>query len=109
MYNGTEVNIMEKQIYVPYISHEEDMARMERANRRLSILATFVVVLLFVSNALWVWLWNQYEYVDTETVTTSIDQDGEGNNIIGDGNEVDNESESNSNEDENTDSEESQR
>lgn len=104
MYNGTEVNIMEKQIYVPYISHEEDMARMERANRRLSILATFVVVLLFVSNALWVWLWNQYEYVDT--VTTSVSQDGEGNNIIGDGNEVDNESESNG--DENTDSEESQ-
>lgn len=99
---------MDEQINVPYIVYEADMARMERSNKRLSVLATVVVALLFISNALWLWVWNQYEYVDTETVTTSIDQDGEGNNIIGDGNEVDNGSEGNSNEDENTDSEESQ-
>ena len=79
---------MEEQINVPYIVHEADMARMERANKRLSVLAVIAVALLFISNALWIWLWNQYEYVDTETVTTSVDQDGEGNNIVGDGNEV---------------------
>lgn len=90
---------MEEQINVPYIVHEADMARMERSNKRLSVLATVVVALLFISNALWLWVWNQYEYVDTETVTTSIDQDGEGNNIIGDGNEVDNGSDSNGDED----------
>ena len=95
---------MEENIQVPYIVHEADMARMERSNRRLSVLATIVVALLFISNGLWLLVWNQYEYVDT--VTTSVSQDGEGNNIIGDGNEVDNESESNG--DENTDSEESQ-
>lgn len=76
-------------IPVPYFVHEEDMARMERSNKRLSILAFVLVVLLFITNALWVWLWNQYEYVDTETVTTSVQQDGSGNNIYGDGNEVD--------------------
>lgn len=95
---------MDEQINVPYIVHEADMARMERSNKRLSVLATVVVALLFISNALWLWVWNQYEYVDT--VTTSVSQDGEGNNIIGDGNEVDNGSEGDSNED--TDSEESQ-
>lgn len=77
---------MEEQINVPYIVHEADMARMERTNKRLSVLAVIVVALLFISNALWIWLWNQYEYVDT--VTTSVSQDGEGNNIYGDGNEV---------------------
>ena len=95
---------MDEQINVPYIVHEADMARMERSNKRLSVLATVVVALLFISNALWLWVWNQYEYVDT--VTTSVSQDGEGNNLIGDGNEEDNESESNG--DENTASEESQ-
>ena len=88
---------MEEQINVPYIVHEADMARRERGNKRLSILACVLVALLFITNALWIWLWNQYEYVDTETVTTSIDQDGEGNNIIGNGNEVDNGSDSNDN------------
>lgn len=88
---------MEEQVNVPYIVHEADMARMERGNKRLSILASVLVALLFITNALWVWLWNQYEYVDTETVTTSIDQDGEGSNIIGNGNEVDNGADSNNN------------
>lgn len=96
---------MDEQINVPYIVHEADMARMERSNKRLSVLATVVVALLFISNALWIWMWNQYEYVDT--VTTTVSQDGEGNNIIGNGNEVTDEPDSNS--DENTDSEESQR
>lgn len=100
---------MEDNIQVPYIVHEADMARMERSNKRLSVLAIIVVALLFISNALWLWVWNQYEYVDTEMVTTSIDQDGEGNNIIGDGNEVDNGSEGNDYENENPDSQEGER
>lgn len=62
MYNCTGVIIMEEQINVPYIVHEADMARMERNNKRLSVLATVVVTLLFISNALWLWVWNQYEY-----------------------------------------------
>lgn len=99
------VNNMEENIQVPYIVHEADMARMERSNKRLSVLATVLVALLFISNALWIWMWNQYEYVDA--VTTTVSQDGEGNNIYGNGNEVTDESDSNSNE--NTDSEESQR
>lgn len=86
---------MEDNIQVPYIVHEADMVRMERSNKRLSVLATILVALLFITNALWVWLWNQYEYVDT--VTTTVSQDGEGNNIYGDGNEVNDGADSNDN------------
>jgi hypothetical protein len=86
---------MDEKVNVPYVVHEADMARMERGNKRLSILATVLVALLFITNALWVWLWNQYEYVDT--VTTSVSQDGEGNNIYGDGNEVTDGADSNDN------------
>lgn len=87
---------MEEQVNVPYIVHEADMARMERGNKRLSVLASVLVALLFITNALWVWLWNQYEYVDSE-VTTTVSQDGEGNNIYGDGNEVNDGADSNNN------------
>lgn len=87
---------MEDKVQVPYIVHEADMARMERGNKRLSVLATVLVALLFITNALWVWLWNQYEYADSE-VTTTVSQDGEGNNIYGDGNEVNDGADSNNN------------
>ena len=87
---------MEEQVNVPYIVHEADMARMERGNKRLSVLSSVLVALLFITNALWVWLWNQYEYVDSE-ITTTISQDGEGNNIYGDGNEVNDGADSNNN------------
>lgn len=86
---------MDEKVNVPYVVHEADMARMERGNKRLSILASVLVALLFITNALWVWLWNQYEYVDT--VTTTVSQDGEGNNIYGDGNEVNDGADSNDN------------
>ena len=87
---------MDEKVNVPYIVHEADMARMERGNKRLSVLASVLVALLFITNALWVWLWNQYEYVDSE-VTTTVSQDGEGNNIYGDGNEVNDGADSNNN------------
>lgn len=86
---------MDEKVNVPYVVHEADMARMERGNKRLSVLASILVALLFITNALWVWLWNQYEYVDT--VTTTVSQDGEGNNIYGDGNEVNDGADSNDN------------
>ena len=87
---------MDEKVNVPYVVHEADMARMERGNKRLSVLASILVALLFITNALWVWLWNQYEYVDSE-VTTTVSQDGEGNNIYGDGNEVNDGADSNNN------------
>lgn len=87
---------MDEKVTVPYVVHEADMARMERGNKRLSVLASVLVALLFITNALWVWLWNQYEYVDSE-VTTTVSQDGEGNNIYGDGNEVNDGADSNNN------------
>ena len=72
---------MEKD--VPYIVYESALTRMERLNRRLFIGLILAIVLLFVSNVLWLYAWNQYEYT-SETVTYS--QDGQGVNVMGDGN-----------------------
>lgn len=64
---------------VPYIVFEGTVARFERTIRRLIILVGIVVLLLFVSNALWLYEWNQYDYgtVDIQN------QDGGNANYIG--------------------------
>lgn len=72
-------------IQVPYIVHEGTMARMERTIKRLFILVIIAILIIFMSNGIWVWYINQYEYC---IETTSYEQDGEGINLIGDRNHV---------------------
>lgn len=76
---------------IPYILYESEMARHERAIKRLVIAIIVIISMLFVSNLAWLYAWNSYDYVGTET-TTEYTQDGEGINIIGDSNEVADES-----------------
>ena len=71
---------------VPYIVHESDMARNERAIKRLVVALIVAIALMFASNAFWLWAWMQYDYTGEETVVT---QDGEGLNIYGDRNMTD--------------------
>ena len=70
---------------IPYIVHEGIMVRMERQIRRITVALIVTVILMFVSNALWLYAWMQYDYTG-ETTTTRITQDGQGINTIGDGN-----------------------
>ena len=70
---------------IPYIVHEGIMVRMERQIRRITVALIVTVILMFVSNALWLYAWMQYDYTG-ETTTTRITQDGHGINTIGDGN-----------------------
>lgn len=71
---------------VPYIVHEGEVARLERIIKRLVVIATLAVVMIFATNAVWLYAWNQYEYVGEQSY--SYDQDGAGVNIIGTDNEV---------------------
>lgn len=64
---------------VPRWTHEADMARMERSNKRLWIALLLTIVLLVASNAAWAWYENQF----VDEVTTEIEQDAEsGTNYI---------------------------
>ena len=54
---------------VPYIVHESALARAERHNRRLWIALLVSIVLIVVSNVIWLVEWMSYDYVSTETVT----------------------------------------
>ena len=76
---------MEERTTIPYIVHEGTMVRMERQIKRITVALIVTVILMFVSNALWLYAWVQYDYTG-ETTTTRITQDGQGINTIGDGN-----------------------
>lgn len=69
---------------VPYIVFESEAARHERHIKRLIGALIFAIMLLFVSNVIWLHAWMQYDYT-TETEEYSVDLDaGEGNaNYIG--------------------------
>lgn len=71
---------------VPYIVYEASEARHERKDKRFIIALIIAIVLIFVSNAVWLYCWMQYDYV-SEEITYS--QDGEGFNNINTGNQGD--------------------
>ena len=52
---------------VPYIVHESDMARQERAIKRLWIALILVIVLLVGSNCVWFYYNSQFETVSEST------------------------------------------
>lgn len=79
---------------VPYIVHEAALAREERHIKRLVIALVTAIVLMFLSNAIWIWAWTSYDYASEES-TYTYQQDGEGVNIVGSGNEVNNGAEGN--------------
>ena len=55
--------------------HDADMARMERANKRLWIVVLVLIILLTATNAAWLWYESQWEDV---TITSEAYTDGGG-------------------------------
>ena len=77
-----------KLITIPYIAFEGELARQERYIKRLAVVLAISVVLIFISNALWLYAWCQYDY-SSEDVT--VNSDGGGNaNYIGRNGDINN-------------------
>lgn len=53
---------------VPFYAYESTVAEYERHIKRLLISLMIAVILLFVSNALWLHAWCSYDYTSTVTV-----------------------------------------
>lgn len=71
----------EKELTVPYIVYEGEMARAERRNKRSFILILILIVALVVSNAAWIYYEAQWEMVSV----TQENEDGYNNYIGNDG------------------------
>lgn len=48
---------------IPWIAHEAEAARLERANRRIMIIGILLFVALVVTNGGWIWYESQFEEV----------------------------------------------
>lgn len=64
---------------IPYFSHEGDMARMERTNKRMFILLIILIVALLGTNAGWIFFESQF--VD-EIEIEAEQETSEGSNYV---------------------------
>ena len=66
---------------IPYFSHEGDMARMERANKRLWIVVLVLIAVLLGTNAGWLFYESQFQVVEESKVEQKVDT-GDGDTIV---------------------------
>ena len=63
------------------LAFERMQAKDEKNDRFRNITIIVLIILLVVTNAMWLVAWNQYDYVDTYTDDYSVDLDsGDGGN-----------------------------
>lgn len=69
----------ETVLTVPYIVHRDAIADNRWVIKRITIALIVAVVLMFVSNGLWLFAWLQYDYSTVgDEVITSVDSEGDG-------------------------------
>lgn len=68
---------------VPYLVHEDDMARLERTVKRLWILIIILIVSLIGTNGAWLYYESQWEVVENSTeVTQDVDATADGDSDL---------------------------
>jgi hypothetical protein len=76
----------ENNIIMSRYAFERMQAKDEKNDLWRNIIIITLIILLVVTNAMWLVAWNQYDYVDTEdSYSIEAQQDGEGINIVGGG------------------------
>ena len=72
-------------IIMSRFAFERMQAKDERNDRWRNATIIVLIILLVVTNAMWLIAWNQYDYVDDYSVDLDAEQDGGGVNIVGAG------------------------
>lgn len=84
----------EKDIIIGRYAFERMQAKDERNDRWRNITILVLIILLVVTNAMWLVAWNQYDYVDDYSFDMKAD-DGSNANYIGNNGDIYNGSEHN--------------
>lgn len=77
---------MEEIVTIPFVAHESAMNRMERTNKRLSIIAIIeliIILLMFIGIMVYFYLPTEVEETTTSNQNVSEIQDSEVNQNIG--------------------------
>ncbi len=86
-----------ENIVMSKYAFERMQTKDEKNDRWRNIIILVLIILLVVTNAMWLVAWNQYDYVDTEEYSVDLDSGEGGNaNYIGNDGDIYN-GESNSN------------
>lgn len=72
-------------IVMSRIAFERMQSKDERNDKWRNLTIIILVVLLVVTNAMWLWAWNQYDYVEDYTVDVDSEDGGNANYIGNDG------------------------
>lgn len=67
---------MENNNPVSFIAFEATCTRFDRIIKRLTIALVVCILLVFVSNAIWLYAWMQYDYTSEATTTETVTVDG---------------------------------
>ena len=71
-------------IVMSRLAFERMQSKDEKNDRWRNIIIITLIILLVVTNAMWLIAWNQYDYVDEETYSVDVDANDGGNaNYIG--------------------------
>ena len=82
--------------FIPYILYESAMSRAERHARRLVIIIIMTIILLFMSNGIWLYNWFNYDFVSDSSETVTLDaNDGNANYVIDSGDIINGENKGN--------------
>lgn len=73
----------ENDIIISRYAFERMQTKDEKNDRWRNIFILVLIILLVVTNAMWLIAWNQYDYVDEYEIEAQ--QEGEGINIVGAG------------------------
>lgn len=73
---------------VPYIVHEGAMARNERLVKRLIICLAISIIMIVVTNVVWIYAWTMYDYSSDQVTVDS--KDGGNANFIGENGTINN-------------------
>lgn len=71
-------------IVMSRIAFERMQAKDERNDKWRNAIIIILIVLLAITNGMWLWAWNSYEYV-ADDYSIDATQDGGGINIVGGG------------------------
>lgn len=74
---------VEKSLTIPFVAHESEMSRLEKITKRQWIALIVAIIMIFISNAIWIYAWEQYDY---ESYEIAADGDSNANYIGKDGN-----------------------
>ena len=68
---------------------ERMQAKDERNDKFRNITIILLIILLVVTNGMWLWAWNQYDYVDAEEYSVDMSADGDSDaNYIGNNGDI---------------------